>query len=706
MIEFLKRLFLRNSVSPTPVSAVPSPEESPGEEAVFDSDPDLTFERRAQSRYFETMALMLEAIARRDFGTAAELARCNIDEIPDMVQSCVRDYGSFDLQGVPGLEQGGTMLALARDRDALLKARRVIARIPELGPWQAEPDRHLANLELFIRIEAEIASAPGCLQTEVKALAGESDGRRVANLISWLEKAGRIRRIRYGKTYRLYSAASPEAPVPEPPRIAKSHRVDREPVALKSLDLSKLPLIPLPRAPLRWEEAAKGRIVPFVEVPDESFELRESPSWSILSIEKIPMGERPDPAFRKYYAIDRGLLLVDDLGKASSFPSAPASAVSFGPHGEHVATAPLLHDVYRTGTNPLGRSLIALSRACVLHAYDADLRPIIETAILESPELRRVLGRLQLDQSNLKSYLRSVAMSSDSSRYLLSAVDEAWCISTEGRGIWGLKLPVKEEWRPVTGESATFGTSQEVSQALLQMELSLPFSHDDLKKRYRDLARRCHPDLNPGDPSAEERMKKLNEAAEILTGLDSRALSSYTGIRYEKKLGGTTIELGDQGFSVSFSMLVGELEAADWIRSAAFAGRTRDVFLASDSGNVIQVGPDGDPRRVFHTGTTPRQIADTGDYLYFLTDTRLYILRGESLQALVDIADGGSLIIAQTGIGLLEKNRFRWLSEDGTPVGTVLSRDPIRRVYWTPTGLIVESRQRRSTISGQKSWWD
>lgn len=682
-----------------------APRGSSGEEAVLDADPDLRLDRAAQSGYFGTMALMLEAIARRDFSTAADLARRNIDEIPDMVRSSVRDYGSFDLQGVPGLEQGGTMLALAGDRESLLKAKLVIGRIPELGPWQAEPERHLENLELFTRIESAISSTPGCLQTEVKALAGESDGRRVANLISWLEKAGRIRRVRSGKTFQLYSADSSEAPVPEPPRIARSHRVDRSPVPLKSIDLSKLPLIPLPRAPLRWEEAAQGRVVPFVEIPDESFELRDSPDWSILSTEKISMAERPDPAFRKFYAIDRGLFLLDDLGKASAFPSAPASAVCFGSRGEHISTAPLLHDVYRIGANPLGRSLVALSRKCVLHAYDTDLHPIIETAIPDSPELKRIVDRLQLDQSNLKSYLRSVAMSTDSSRYLLTGVDEAWCISREGRGIWGLKLPIKEDWQPVTGTSSTFGTSPEISEALLQMELRLPFSQEELKKQYRDLARHCHPDLNPGDPSAEERMKRLNEAAEILTGLDSRALSSYTGVRYEKKLGSTNLAVGDQDFSISFTMLVGELEASDWIRSAAFAGRTDDVFLASDSGNVVQVGPDGEALRVFHTGTTPRQIADTGDYLYFLTDTRLYVLRGESLHALVDIADSGSLIIAQTGIGLLEKNRFRWLSEDGTPVGTVLSRDPIRRVYWTPAGLIVESRLRRATISGQQSWW-
>jgi curved DNA-binding protein len=47
-------------------------------------------------------------------------------------------------------------------------------------------------------------------------------------------------------------------------------------------------------------------------------------------------------------------------------------------------------------------------------------------------------------------------------------------------------------------------------------------SADDIKKAYRKLARKHHPDLNPGDPVAQKTFQQLNEANEVLSDPEKR----------------------------------------------------------------------------------------------------------------------------------------------------------------------------------------
>jgi len=83
----------------------------------------------------------------------------------------------------------------------------------------------------------------------------------------------------------------------------------------------------------------------------------------------------------------------------------------------------------------------------------------------------------------------------------------------------------------------------------------------------------------------------------------------------------------------------------------------------------------------------------------------LYVLRDDELHALVDTSEGGDLMMAQTGFGLLESKRLRWFRKDGDYIGSVLSKDPIRRVYQTGNDMTVETRLRRAVIHGVPDWW-
>ena len=54
-------------------------------------------------------------------------------------------------------------------------------------------------------------------------------------------------------------------------------------------------------------------------------------------------------------------------------------------------------------------------------------------------------------------------------------------------------------------------------------------SSDEIKKAYKDLARKNHPDLNPGDPAAEKKFKEVSEANAVIG--DERKRQEYDQMR-------------------------------------------------------------------------------------------------------------------------------------------------------------------------------
>src|SRR5512141_425228 len=52
---------------------------------------------------------------------------------------------------------------------------------------------------------------------------------------------------------------------------------------------------------------------------------------------------------------------------------------------------------------------------------------------------------------------------------------------------------------------------------------------DEIKKAYRRLARKYHPDVNPGDKSAEERFKQMSEAFDVLSDPKKRKVYDRFG---------------------------------------------------------------------------------------------------------------------------------------------------------------------------------
>ena len=59
--------------------------------------------------------------------------------------------------------------------------------------------------------------------------------------------------------------------------------------------------------------------------------------------------------------------------------------------------------------------------------------------------------------------------------------------------------------------------------------ISKSASEKDVQQAFRRLARRFHPDLNPGDMEAESKFKRINEAYEVLSNPKSRRMYNMYG---------------------------------------------------------------------------------------------------------------------------------------------------------------------------------
>ena len=73
---------------------------------------------------------------------------------------------------------------------------------------------------------------------------------------------------------------------------------------------------------------------------------------------------------------------------------------------------------------------------------------------------------------------------------------------------------------------------------------------DEIKKAFRQLARKHHPDVNPGDKAAEDKFKEINEAYEVLSDKDKRAKYDQYG-QYWNKAGAPSPSGGGYGRGAS-----------------------------------------------------------------------------------------------------------------------------------------------------------
>ena len=136
-------------------------------------------------------------------------------------------------------------------------------------------------------------------------------------------------------------------------------------------------------------------------------------------------------------------------------------------------------------------------------------------------------------------------------------------------------------------------------------------SEDDIRKAYRKLARKHHPDLNPGDKSSEEHFKKVQEAYDILSDPKKKAMYDQFGFYSENGMppGAGAGTGGARGPHMDF----GGFDFSDAFTRGAGAGGRRQ--RADESANFQDIFSQWFGRQGAETASQPQKGSDLEYFL-------------------------------------------------------------------------------------------
>lgn len=102
---------------------------------------------------------------------------------------------------------------------------------------------------------------------------------------------------------------------------------------------------------------------------------------------------------------------------------------------------------------------------------------------------------------------------------------------------------------------------------------------EEIKSAFRKLARKYHPDVNPGNAEAEEKFKEVQQAYEILSDSEKRARYDQYGVTDDQQMppGGDFFGGGGAGFGDLFEMFFGQATGQSTGRRARSGRDGEDV---------------------------------------------------------------------------------------------------------------------------------
>jgi len=117
-------------------------------------------------------------------------------------------------------------------------------------------------------------------------------------------------------------------------------------------------------------------------------------------------------------------------------------------------------------------------------------------------------------------------------------------------------------------------------------------AQEEVRKAYRRLARKYHPDLNPGDKAAEEKFKHLSEAYDVLSDPKKREIYDKFGT-YSDNIRDAGRGPAGAGFDFDWSVFTG---GAGTEAGSSSSGGFRDIFSELFGGGATRTTTHAQPQ--------------------------------------------------------------------------------------------------------------
>lgn len=497
---------------------------------------------------------------------------------------------------------------------------------------------------------------------------------------------------------RLFGKSSPSAstattaPISAPRGTAGAARR----TGCQEIDPAGIPCLKVPR------EAAFP--LPPGELPKGSAFHANGPGWTISRQEKFPKGSGPDPMFKLAFAFRDGFFFVKRYEK-SGVEGWRGSTVDVLNRDGSLRVRRETEDLFRMAAHTEGTVLSDLGFYGRLAAFDADIQPIWNLDTTKLPMVQNRAKSMRLGDRDPFRMIKDADVSSDGSKALVGAIDQVWCLTPSGEPLWGLQMPIKKNWLRIETAAAQV-VPEHIKQALEVLGLSFPATLDEIKTARKTQAMKWHPDVS-SDPKADERMKAINDAYRVITGVDpddlqegspqSRFVDKDT---YSKEEISVEVDGQKVGLSIEFSLSVGEATAADWLTYVRFSGDGKRAYAATSSGILFEISDTGEPLQAYELSCFPYGFQEAFGRLYLNMEDHILVLGQGKVLGRIPASGKFQVMSFSDFVLVWADNRADWLTADGVPIGHIIAKGPIRRVYSTPDGWAVETRQNRCILVG------